>query len=87
MVNNELINGKFPRNPEPVEKNLSKLIKLMKSGKYDIGFAHDCDADRLAIISEQGVFYPEDTSLALITKHEGKGTFVTNTASSLVLKP
>jgi len=86
LVNNELINNEFPRNPEPVKENLSKLINLMKTGDYDVGFAHDCDADRLAIIGDDGTIYREDVGLALITKHEGKGTFVTNTASSLIFE-
>jgi phosphomannomutase/phosphoglucomutase len=86
LVNNEFINNEFPRDPEPVEKNLGKLIDLMKQGRHDIGFAHDCDADRLAVINEQGELYQEDAGLALITKHEGRGTFVTNSASSLVFE-
>ena len=61
-------------------------------GKFDVGFAHDCDADRLAIIGENGVCYPEDIGLALITEHflmnniekAKECLFVTNLASSLM---
>jgi phosphomannomutase len=57
-----------------------------------VGFAHDCDADRLAIIGENGICYPEDVGLALIAEdylknHENKAekvTFITNLASSLM---
>ncbi|MFX0138329.1 MAG: hypothetical protein ACFFDN_32105, partial [Candidatus Hodarchaeota archaeon] len=60
-------------------------------GNFDIGFAHDSDADRLAIIGENGVCYPEDIGLALITDFYLKNQkdinkeifFVTNLASSL----
>jgi phosphomannomutase len=60
-------------------------------GKYDIGFAHDTDADRLAIIGDNGECYPEDIGLALITDYYLKNSeddnkqvfFVTNLASSL----
>jgi phosphomannomutase len=60
-------------------------------GNYDVGFAHDTDADRLAIIGEKGIYYPEDIGLALITKyyfekHQDPGKkifFITNLASSL----
>ena len=86
LVNDELIDNDLPRNPEPVKENLSKLIELMKTGKYDIGFAHDCDADRLVIVGEDGTLYREDTGLAIIAKHEKKGKFVTNTASSLMFE-
>ncbi len=92
LINNELlINKDFPREIEPIEKNLKDLIMEVWQGKYDIGFAHDTDADRLAIIGENGVCYPEDIGLALITEyylknqedHDKEIFFVTNLASSL----
>ena len=63
-------------------------------GKFDVGFAHDSDADRLAIIGENGVCYPEDIGLALITEHflmnnidqAKEFIFVTNFASSLMFE-
>ncbi|MFX1415102.1 MAG: hypothetical protein ACFFA2_14915, partial [Promethearchaeota archaeon] len=49
LINNELlINKTFPRDIEPIEQNLRDLIMEVWQGKYDIGFAHDSDADRLA---------------------------------------
>ena len=95
IINNELDEkGNFPREIEPVEKNLVELKKLVLEGKYDVGFAHDCDADRLAIIGNDGTFYPEDIGLALIAnsyfkkfKDSGyKMIFVTNLASSLIFE-
>ena len=95
IINNELDEkGNFPREIEPVEKNLTKLKKLVLEGSYDVGFAHDCDADRLAIIGNDGTFYPEDIGLALIAnsyfkefKDSGyKMIFVTNLASSLIFE-
>lgn len=95
MINNELDEkGNFPREIEPVENNLTELRKLVLEGSYDVGFAHDCDADRLAIIGNDGTFYPEDIGLALITnsyfkkfKSSGyKMIFVTNLASSLIFE-
>ncbi|MFX0036061.1 MAG: hypothetical protein ACFE9I_10525 [Candidatus Hermodarchaeota archaeon] len=90
VINDELlVNKDFPRKIEPIKQNLSDLIMEVWQGKYDIGFAHDTDADRLAIIGESGVYYPEDIGLALIaeyylkTKKEKEITFVTNLASSL----
>ena len=92
LINNELlVNKDFPREIEPIKQNLTDLIMEVWQGKYDIGFAHDTDADRLAIIGENGVCYPEDIGLALITEYYLKNqedsnkeiSFVTNLASSL----
>jgi len=91
LVNDELqANKEFPREIEPIKRNLTDLIMEVWQGKYDIGFAHDSDADRLAIIGENGVCYPEDIGLALITEYYLKNQeytnkevcFVTNLASS-----
>jgi len=95
IINNELDEkGNFPREIEPVEKNLTELKKLVLEGNYDVGFAHDCDADRLAIIGNNGTFYPEDIGLALIANSyfkkfkdsSYKMIFVTNLASSLIFE-
>lgn len=92
IINNDLVlNKDFPREIEPIKENLKDLIMEVWRGKYDIGFAHDTDADRLAIIGENGKCYPEDIGLAIITKNylqnikdKDKEVFiVTNLASSL----
>jgi len=93
IINNEFDeNNNFPREIEPVDNNLKDLIMAVWEGKYDIGFAHDCDADRLAVIGDDFKWYPEDVGLALIAQHElekiilsgKKAIFVTNLASSLM---
>ncbi len=93
VINNNLTKNKqFPREIEPIQKNLKDLIMEVWQGKYDVGFAHDCDADRLAIIGENGTCYPEDIGLALIMEYQlkkfGNQTeeviFITNLASSLM---
>ncbi|MFW9881299.1 MAG: hypothetical protein ACFFG0_50185 [Candidatus Thorarchaeota archaeon] len=92
VLNNDLlVNNNFPREIEPIEQNLKDLRMEVWQGKYDIGFAHDSDADRLAIINEEGVCYPEDIGLSLITNYYLKQHYdaekqiivVTNIASSL----
>jgi phosphomannomutase len=94
-INNDLlVNDTFPREIEPISNNLNDLIMEVWQGKFDVGFAHDSDADRLAIIGENGVCYPEDIGLALITEHlmknnineEKEFIFVTNLASSLMFE-
>src|SRR3989344_2601251 len=58
----------FPHNPEPVAANLGELIELVKKKKADIGFAVDSDADRLAIVSDEGKAVGEELTLALAAK-------------------
>jgi phosphomannomutase len=55
----------FPRNPEPLPENLGEACRLIRAGSYDIGFAQDADADRLAIIDETGVALEGDYTLAI----------------------
>ncbi len=63
---NSKIDGYFSgRLSEPTEANLSKLIELVKKGKYDCGFAWDCDADRFVAVDEKGNFIIGDKVFAL----------------------
>ncbi len=59
--------GSFPRPAEPVPENLGDLCRLVKEHGADVGFAQDMDADRLAIVSEQGEAIGEDYTLVLAT--------------------
>ena len=92
-INNDLTKThKFPRGLDPNEENLKDLIGAMKTGDYDVGFAYDSDADRLAIVGDDAKFYQLDIGLALITEYYFKNyyekrkemIFVTNLASSLI---
>ncbi len=55
----------FPRNPEPIPENLKDLCDLVKAKKADVGFAQDADADRLAIVDENGVAIGEENTLVI----------------------
>ncbi|MBK9189106.1 MAG: phosphoglucosamine mutase [Phycisphaerales bacterium] len=60
--------GLFPHPPEPTRENLGGaggLCDAVREGECDIGFAQDPDADRLAIIDEQGRYIGEEYTLAL----------------------
>jgi len=57
--------GSFPRPAEPVPENLGELCAAVKKHRADVGFAQDMDADRLAIVSEQGEAIGEDYTLVL----------------------
>jgi phosphomannomutase len=58
-------NGLFPRPAEPLPENLSALCEAVIQHDADVGFAQDMDADRLAIVSEEGKPIGEDYTLVL----------------------
>ncbi|MDX6577658.1 MAG: phosphomannomutase, partial [Blastocatellia bacterium] len=60
-------NGLFPRPAEPLAENLGDLCAAVKAEGADVGFAQDMDADRLAIVSEEGVAIGEEYTLLLAT--------------------
>ncbi|MEX2403031.1 MAG: phosphoglucosamine mutase, partial [Balneolales bacterium] len=57
-------NGIFPHNPEPLPEHLQDISKLVKDKSCDIGFVVDPDADRLAIVDENGRLWGEEYTLA-----------------------
>ena len=57
--------GSFPRPAEPVPESLGDLCDAVKKYGADVGFAQDMDADRLAIVNEQGTAIGEDYTLVL----------------------
>ena len=82
-------NGLFPRPAEPLAENLGDLCSAVKEHNADIGFAQDMDADRLAVVSEQGIPIGEDYTLVLATLYVlGKelGPVVANLSSTSVLQ-
>jgi phosphomannomutase len=82
-------NGQFPRAAEPLPENLGDLCAAVKAHHADIGFAQDMDADRLAIVSEDGIPIGEDYTLVLATLYVlGKqlGPVVANLSTTSVLQ-
>jgi len=55
--------------PEPVESNLTEMIKIMKKGKYDLGLVLDGDADRIAMVSGRGEYINAQVILPLLAIH------------------
>ncbi len=86
---NDKVGKKFPRIPEPIPENLKEASKVMKEGKFDIGFAQDPDADRLAIIDENGDVLDGHMTLAVLLYgylSQTKGsTIVVNQSTSRVV--
>jgi phosphomannomutase len=79
---NAVVNPCFPINgipggaPEPIEKNLNEIIDIMKNiGGYNLGIVTDGDADRIAIIDENGDFLDAQKMFALLLMylHKTKG--------------
>jgi len=64
---NVIPNGLFPRPAEPLAENLGDLCAAVRAQQADVGFAQDMDADRLAIVSEEGVAIGEEYTLLLAT--------------------
>lgn len=81
-------NGEFPHNPEPLEKNLGDIMKLVKEGDADVAFVVDPDVDRLAIICENGEMYGEEYTLVTVADYILKhtpGNTVSNLSSTRAL--
>jgi phosphomannomutase len=85
---NDTPNGLFPHEPEPTEANLTQLVAEVKRQKAHVGFAQDPDADRLAIVDENGRYIGEEYSLALAARfmlRKRPGVAVANLSSSRML--
>lgn len=59
--------GDFAHEPEPIQENLTQLSVAVREHRAAVGFAQDPDADRLAIVDEQGRYIGEEYTLALCT--------------------
>jgi phosphomannomutase len=55
--------------PEPRPQYLKELSKLVQDEKLNCGLATDGDADRFAVIDENGVFVSGNQILAMLTSH------------------
>ena len=65
---NDEIGSPFPHNPEPKRETMAQLRAVVKAGQADIGFAHDADGERLAIVTETGEALSEEMTLAIATE-------------------
>ncbi len=82
-------NGQFAHEPEPTEANLTALAAEVKRQKAHVGFAQDPDADRLAIVDENGRYIGEEYTQVLAAKYilsRKPGVAVTNLSSSRMME-
>ncbi len=82
--------GVFTRGAEPLPENLKDLSAMILDEKADAGFAVDPDADRLALVDENGNPLGEEYTLVIATdgyiKSTGRQeTFVVNLSTSMAL--
>ncbi|MCS7223825.1 MAG: phosphoglucosamine mutase [Armatimonadetes bacterium] len=79
--------GVFRRPPEPIPDNLQTLCQEVRKLGADIGMAHDADADRLCLVSEQGHALSEEYTLTLcvyhVLKHRERGPVATNLSTTM----
>lgn len=83
------ITGTFPRVAEPLPENLMALSEAVVKHSADIGFAQDPDADRLAIVNENGIPIGEEYTLALVAEHilsKRKGPVVVNLSTTKAIE-
>jgi len=81
--------GLFPRNPEPIEENLSCTIAALQKSGCDFALIVDPDVDRLALLCEDGSLFGEEYTLVACAdfylKHK-LGAVVNNLSSSRALR-
>jgi phosphomannomutase len=80
--------GKFPRNPEPIPEHLRDVANAMHAARVDIGFVADPDADRLAVILEDGRPAGEEQTLvaaADLALRYQRGPVVANCSTTMAL--
>lgn len=77
--------GLFPHNPEPLPEHLTEISEYVVENNCDFGLVTDPDADRLAIIDENGKMFGEEytqvSAFDFILSQKG-GDTATNLSSS-----
>ena len=79
--------GEFIHPPEPTAENLSEVGRQIFDAGAAVGFCQDPDADRLALIDENGRYVGEEFTVAvcvqrILTDPETRGPIVINGATS-----
>ena len=78
----------FPRSAEPTPDALDELCKAVLANGADVGFAHDGDADRLVVVSEDGTPVNSEYTLALCADfvlNKRSGDVVSTVSTSLMI--
>lgn len=81
--------GFFRHEAEPTAENLKEICPLVRQQEADLGLALDPDADRLALIDENGRYIGEELTLALAVLfrlRRERGPVVINMSTSRVVE-
>lgn len=63
------VDGHFPgRGSKPTGETLGDCISFLEDGNFDLGIAHDGDADRIVVLTGDGEVVHEDTVLAMLAE-------------------
>lgn len=85
---NCVADGHFRRPAEPTPEALDELCETVRASKADIGFAHDGDADRLVLVTDQGMPLNGEWTLAFVADFilgKTKGDVVATVSTSRML--
>jgi phosphomannomutase len=89
---NTVHNPLFPgiSSPEPIERNLTRLKKVVGDGGATIGIAFDGDGDRIGVVNEHGEYVSSQHVFALLTQyvlqHQGRpGPIVKSITSTAMI--
>lgn len=77
--------GRFAHEPEPIPAHLTEVAPWVQQSESAVGFVLDPDADRLALIDENGTCVSEEITLALAVKYrlrQQPGPVVVNMSTS-----
>jgi phosphomannomutase len=81
--------GQFAHEPEPIPAHLGDVARQVKEAGVIAGFVLDPDADRLALIDENGNCLSEELTLALAVQYrlgQERGPVVVNMSTSRVVQ-
>lgn len=85
---NEVVDGNFAHNPEPLPAHLTVLSETVIREKADFGISVDPDVDRLAFVCEDGSVFGEEYTLVAVADavlSRKKGPTVSNLSSTRAL--
>jgi len=89
QVINEVADGHFAHNPEPLPEHINDICQKVIQVKADAGIVVDPDVDRLALVDEYGEPFGEEYTLVAVADYvlsHKKGNAVSNLSSSRALK-
>jgi len=81
--------GRFAHTPEPIPENLAETSCIIRENNVDVGFVVDPDADRLAVINEDGSMFNEEYTLVAVADYVlsiTPGNTVSNLSSTRALR-